>query len=116
MHPHEICEDCYIKRCQKRHLYSCKYVNLESGCARGGLCDFSHRNKPTVIDKEGCEGSIEVDLIESSQDESKTKRLGVGMFGWVPRRIDSSVSMETSKDQHLLSQKVQRVHLLMNMK
>ena len=77
MHPHEVCESyensgtCDIKRGQK------KYVNLESGCARGGLCDFSHRNKPTVINKEGGEESIEVDLIEASQDEPKTKRLGV---------------------------------------
>ena len=71
----QVCESyensgtCDIKRGQK------KYVNLESGCARGGLCDFSHRNKPTVINKEGGEESI--DLIEASQDEPKTKRLGV---------------------------------------
>ena len=64
----------------------------------------------------GGEESIGVDLIEASQDESKTKGLGVGMFGWVPRRMDSSVSMETSNDQHLSSEKVQGVHLLMNKK
>ena len=43
VHPPEVCEDyegsgiCGIRRCQKRHLYSCKYVNSELGCARGEL-------------------------------------------------------------------------------
>ena len=67
----------------------------------------------------GGEESIGVDLIEASQDESKTERLGIGMFGWAPRRVESSVSMDsmdTSSDQHLSSQKVHGVHLLMNKK
>ena len=43
--------------------------------------------------------------------------LVIGVFGWVPRRVDSSVPIprvDTSSDKFLASQKVQGVHLLMN--
>ena len=121
VHPPEVCEDyegsgiCGIRRCQKRHLYSCKYVNSEVGCARGEACNFSHRNKPKVLNQlESETESIEVDLVDTSQEDSKTKRLGVGKFGWVARMGDSAVSVKAPDDQQLLSEKLKGAHLLLN--
>ena len=54
-HPLEVCEQyeqggvCVRKKCLKRHLYSCRHYNSDSGCSRGELCSFSHRSRSRSI-------------------------------------------------------------------
>ena len=77
--------------------------------------NFSHRNKPKVPNQLESETEIsEVDLVDTSQEHSKTRRLGVGKFGWVARKGDSAVSVKAPDDQQLLSEKLKGAHLLLN--
>ena len=109
LHNHEVCERyeelgiCTIKRCKKRHLYTCKFLTSEQGCKRGKSCNFSHRQEPPVVVERIKDD--EVAFNETRKEEREKDRLGEGKFGWEPTREESEL-IETSglpdltKDEH----------------
>ena len=91
-HPLEVCEQyeeagiCVTKKCRKRHLYSCRYYNSESGCSRGEFCSFSHRTSSggSVDEKEKKVNKCVV-APNDRTNNLDNKGLGQGQFGWLPR-------------------------------
>ena len=65
------------KKCNKRHLYNCRYFKTESGCGRGDSCSFSHRSGSRKFSK--------LFPVGIEEDEGTRKgKLGGGKFDWMP--------------------------------
>ena len=103
-HPQQLCESfesygvCEVRKCSKRHLYSCRFFNSRSGCGRGKSCHFSHRQVRKLEDEK--DGDIDKEReVTLNNEENKCGdsdglrkgRLGEGNFGWIPRGMGKHV-------------------------
>lgn len=102
VHPLEVCDQyeksgiCVTKKCQKRHLYTCKFYNSESGCSRGESCSYSHRSSKKD-EQESKAGKCAVVQLGNNG-------LGPGQFGWLPGVRKPLVNETSNLQQGLKAQ------------
>ena len=90
-----MCED---RKCSKRHLYTCRYLNSRSGCGRGESCHPSHRLERKLQDEENGDIDKSKEMTPNEEkscdsDELRKGKLGEGNFEiLMPRGMGSTAT------------------------
>jgi hypothetical protein len=80
-----------VRKCSKRHLYSCRFFNSRCGCGRGKSCHSSHRLVRKLEDEKDGDIDKKIENKCGDSDGLRKGRLGEGNFGLMPRGMGQHV-------------------------